>query len=269
MKIFAGPSSTSVPRQKPPIRFKMEKSANQSADIFIYDVIGDSWDGTTAKQFAADLRALGSIKTLNIYINSPGGSVDDGTAIYSNLRRHAARKIVHIDGLAASMASLVAMAGDEIRMANNALMMIHRPWGIAIGNEEDLIKAAGVLKKTGDMMVGTYAERSGASEADVAEMMADETWFTAQEAVDAGFADAISEDVQIAALAQYDVTALTKFKNVPETLRKAFAEKPANDTQLPLEAAAVSTATVTVTEVPAPHPAYMRAAVSMRRSPVK
>lgn len=110
--------------------FRMQASSNSEADIFIYDEIG-YW-GVTAKQFVNDLRALGDVTHINLYINSPGGDVFDGIAIYNALKHHGAPITVHIDGLAASMASVIAMVGNPVIMPENTMMMIHKPWGLLV-----------------------------------------------------------------------------------------------------------------------------------------
>ncbi|HBB9192092.1 TPA: Clp protease ClpP, partial [Escherichia coli] len=114
-----------------------------AADIFIYEEIGGF--GVTAKQFAEDLKALGDVSHINLRIHSPGGDVFEGIAIYNLLRNHPADITVYIDGVAASMASVVAMAGDRVVMPENAMMMIHKPWGISGGNAGDMRDYADLL----------------------------------------------------------------------------------------------------------------------------
>lgn len=204
--------------------FRMEKKGD-TGEIYIYDVIGGDWfgEGTTAKQFQKDLKALGDVKTLDIFINSPGGDVFDGVAIYNQLARHRAKKIVHIDALAASIASVIAMVGDEIEIASNGMMMIHRAWGLAIGNANDMRKLADTLEKVDSTIIGTYVARTGGEEAEITRMTDEETWLTAEEAVELGFADRAAEPVEMAALAKFD---LSNFKRVPEKLAEA-AKAPA------------------------------------------
>lgn len=222
-KIMAGPV---LPFRKgePRAYYKMEKKGS-AGEIYIYDVIGGDWfgEGTTAKSFQKELKALGDVATLNIYINSPGGDVFDGVAIYNQLYRHRARKVVHVDGLAASIASVIAMVGDEILIAGNGMMMIHRAWSVAIGNAIDLRKAAEALEKVDQTILNTYVERTDGDEGKILGMMDEETWMTAEEAVDLGFADRMTEPVEVAALAKFD---LKNFKRVPEAIAKA-AQTPA------------------------------------------
>jgi ATP-dependent Clp protease protease subunit len=199
----------------------------KSAEIFIYDVIGDPWEGTTGKQFKDDLKALGAVSTLNIFINSPGGSVFDGVAIFNQLDRHKARKVVHIDALAASIASVIAMAGDEIVIAANGMMMIHDPWTLAFGSAPELRKTADMLDRVRDTLLTTYVARTGGDADRIEAMMAEETWFGAEEAVDMGFADSIGNEVQIAAkLRGMD---LSGFKHAPPDLIEAIPAAEASD----------------------------------------
>ena len=191
----------------------------------IFDEIGDPFDGTTAKGFAADLKKLGNVNELNVFINSPGGSVFDGVAIFNQLKRHRARVAVHIEAMAASIASVIAMAGDEINIAANGIMMIHDPMGVTFGTADAMRHAAAVLDKVGGVILDTYVARTAGDAADISAMMAQETWMTAQEAVDQGFADEIGAELAIAA--KFD---LSKFKNAPEALlREAMAEPGIDD----------------------------------------
>lgn len=187
----------------------------KEAEIWIYEEIGaGGWfeGGLSAKQFAEDLKALGKLERILVHINSPGGDVFDGIAIYNILKQNSARVAVTIDGLAASIASVIAMAGDEISMAENALMMIHDPWSIGIGNSAELREVADRLDKVGGVLTDTYARKTGLEPAQIAEMMALETWMTAAEAQAQGFVDTVGEPLQMAAhfdLAKY------KFHNYP------------------------------------------------------
>jgi len=187
------------------------------ADLLIYDVIGESWDGgISAKQFATDLKALGDVKNINLHINSPGGLVYEGTTIYNTLVAHPATVNVHIDGMAASIASIIAMAGDHITMADNALMMIHDPWSFVIGNAMDFRKEAAALDKVKSNLVTTYVNRTGIDESDISNMMAAETWLTGDEAVNMGFADEVREGKKIAAHYNRDDLVRLHFNHVPE-----------------------------------------------------
>jgi ATP-dependent Clp protease, protease subunit len=160
---------------------------------------------------------------VNLRTNSPGGSVFAGVAIYNTLTRHPARIEVDVDGVAASIASVIAMAGDEIRMASNSLMMIHDPMGFAMGGSRDMRKTADLLDQVKGVIVDTYAKRTGTAAPKVGKMMADETWMTAAEAVNLGFASQITEEQRIAACYGFD---FSKFKHPPQILT---GNRPARD----------------------------------------
>lgn len=167
--------------------FKIEAKADD-AEIHIYDVVG--WPFISADEF---VRALGGIdaQTITVKINSPGGDVADGTAIYNALKDHPAKIVTQIDGLAASMASIIALAGDERRMASNAYYMIHNPWALALGDYRDMEKMHGLLVKVSDTLARTYAEHAKAGIRQIKTWMDDETWMVAKEAKERGFIDDI------------------------------------------------------------------------------
>ena len=174
-----------------------------SAEISIYDAIG-SFD-VNAKQFVDELKDINA-DTINLRINSPGGSVIDGNAMFNALQRHPAKVITHIDGLAASMASVIAMAGDEVHMADNALLMIHNPWTFSMGDADELRADADLLDKMSASILSSYG-RSQYEADELKNLMDEETWFTAQEAFDAGFVDHISTGLRAAA---GDITAMAE-----------------------------------------------------------
>lgn len=206
----------------PNIRFV---NRGKRGEIWLYDQVGEGFfGGMSAKSFANEVTKLGQVDTINLHINSPGGSVFDGVAIYNTLKNHPARVEVDIDGIAASIASVIAMAGDEIRMASNALVMIHDPYGMSMGNAGDMRKTADLLDQIKGVIVNTYAKRTGRPDAEIAKLMSDETWMTANEAVDLGFADATTEDQRIAAC--YG-TVFESFKHVPPSL--SGTKTPARD----------------------------------------
>lgn len=178
--------------------FEIKNANEQSADIFIYDVVGDPWVGMDAATVVKQISALTS-KKINLRINSPGGSVFDGMAIYNALARHSAEVTTYIDGIAASIASVIALAGKRVLIAENAMMMIHDPSAMAFGRAEDLRKTADVLDQVKETIINTYATRTGKGRDEIAKMMTDETWFTASEAVAANFADQSIEGVKAAA----------------------------------------------------------------------
>lgn len=223
-------------------QFKAEASTPGVGELMLYGDISDmSWwgDEVTPKQFKEDLDALGDISELRIYINSGGGDVFAGQAIHSMLKRHSATKTVYIDGLAASIASVIAMAGDKIIMPKNAMMMIHKCWTIALGNADDMRKMADDMDKIDESIIAAYVEKTGMETDDIIELMTDETWMTAQDALDYGFADEIEESKQVAAsmkngmlLINGQEMDLSRFQNVPEFPKvkkptRARAEPPA------------------------------------------
>jgi len=192
---------------------KVRAKGQHKAEVLIYEQIGkDFWDGSgvTAKQFVEDLQALGEVHEITVRINSPGGSVNDGVAIYNALKSHSAKVLVQIDAAAYSIASIIAMAGERITMAGNAMMMIHDPFTITAGNADEMRRVAAVLDLSADVMANTYAKRTGMDAAEIRELMKAETWFTAEQAVAAGFADEALEALPMAA--NFD---LSRFRNVP------------------------------------------------------
>lgn len=204
-------------------------SGEKRAELLLYGDISDSsWfgDEVTPKQFKADLDALGDVAELDIYINSGGGDVFAGFAIYNMLKRHAAKKTVYVDGLAASIASVIAMAGDKIIMPENAMMMIHNAWTIAIGNKAELRKVADEMEKIDGSLAGIYATKTGKSSEDIATLLDAETWFTAAEAVEAGLADEIEASKKLAASVNGDFLNLNGQKF--DLSRYKDATKPKN-----------------------------------------
>jgi len=194
----------------------------KTAEVFLYDVIGEGFfGGISAKDFVDQLGELGEIETLNVRINSPGGSVFEGVTIYNALVRHDANVVVHVDALAASAASLIAMAGDEIRIAENALMMIHDPMGFFYGSAAEMRKTATILDKVKSLSVNTYAARTKQTKKTLGAMMAEETWMDADEAKQLGFADEVTEAKQIDN--RFD---LSMFRHVPAHLQLAAGPVP-------------------------------------------
>lgn len=196
--------------------YSINSAANEGeTDLYIYDEIG--WYGITAEDFVSDLSAVNT-SIVNLHLNTPGGSVFDGVAIYNGLKSHSAKIVTHIDGLAASMGSVIALAGDEIRMAASGFFMIHNPWSIAIGDAAAFRKEADVLDKIAGTMAGVYAGKTGKALPDIRALMDEETWFTGAEAKDAGFVDAVfngDEDESSKVAAKFD---LSIFAKVPAPL---------------------------------------------------
>ena len=193
--------------------YTFKAKSELEAELLLYDEIGESFfgGGVSAKQFAEDLKAVKDAKVLNVRINSPGGSVFDGTAIYNQLTRFRGRVEVDIDGLAASIASVIALAGRPVRMAANALYMIHNPSGMVVGNAQDMRQMADVLDTVQSTIVSVYADHTTQSEKDLTKWMAAETWMTAAEAKERGFIDEITGAVAVTN--KFD---LSKFKHPPQ-----------------------------------------------------
>lgn len=180
------------------------------AEIDLYDEIG-FW-GITANDFKKQLRGI-TAEIIRLNINSPGGDVFDGIAMYNDLVDHPARIEVNVTGLAASAASLIAMSGDRVVMAANAFMMIHNAWGLTIGDRNDHREVADLLEKIDGALAGTYADRTGLATSAISQMMDKDTWLTAEEAIEQGFADEAGEAQEVSAL--FDLREEV-FKNMPE-----------------------------------------------------
>jgi ATP-dependent Clp protease protease subunit len=196
--------------------FRM-KTEQDRGEIFIYGIIGDGWsdDGVTAGRFKDELRALGNVKGIDLRIDSEGGGVFQARTIYTLLREHKAPVTVHIDGLAASSASFIAMAGNEILIADGAFMMIHNAWTFAIGDAAKLRKSADQLENVTDTIRKTYVGRTGQDIETITEKMNAETWFEAADAVEFGLADKVVGELKIAAA----VTDAWQYQNLPAALR--------------------------------------------------
>lgn len=171
-------------------------TSDQPDTISIFDVIGTDWwtgEGVTAKRISGALRSIGT-KPVTVSINSPGGDMFEGLAIYNLLREHPAEVTVKVMGLAASAASIIAMAGDRIEVGLGSFLMIHNAWGAVVGNRHDWRAAADVFEQYDAAMADIYAARTGQPVKEVARMMDAETFMRASEAVDKGFADATFND---------------------------------------------------------------------------
>lgn len=197
--------------------FQAAASDDAPATLSIYDEIG-YW-GVQAKDFRDALEAV-TAKVLNVEINSPGGDVFAGLAIYNMLKASGKEIVVKVMGVAASAASLIAMAGDRIIMPKNTMMMVHNPWSFAIGNADELRETADVLDKIGTGLLATYAAKTGLDEAEVGALLAKDTWMTADEALAKGFATEVVDAIE--AKAKFDLDEL------PESVRALFkaAEPP-------------------------------------------
>lgn len=168
--------------------YSIKNVADGNAEIWVYDEIG-YW-GVTAQDFIGELQDL-SASTIDLHLNTPGGDVFDGIAILNALRSHDASVTVYVDSLAASIGSVIAQAGDKRVMMRNSQMMIHKASTIAIGNDDDMEQMRDLLAKQNLNIANIYADRAGGEAADWIAAMAAETWYSAEEAVEAGLADEV------------------------------------------------------------------------------
>ena len=209
--------------------FKNAPDKNGEVELSLYDEIGSF--GIGAKEFIAELKEHKD-QHIHLRINSPGGEIVEGSAIYNALTRHKGGLTVHIDALAASMASVIAMSGDPVYMADNALLMIHNPWTLAAGEAKDLRKQADLLDTMKSNLIRAYQKKSGMDEKAIAKLMDEETWLDAVEAVALGFVDAIEDGIPAAASAKemrarFDNFAKAKMQNTD--ISEAEVSAPAAD----------------------------------------
>ena len=179
------------------------------ASLYIYDVIDEFW-GVSAAAVINELAQAEGAPVLNIYINSPGGSVFEARAIMAAIGRFSGKTVAHIDSLCASAATSIALSCNEVVMKEGALFMIHCASGMAYGDKEDMLTMAALLEKIELSIIKDYTDKTGMSDAEVLAMMEAETWFTAQEALAAGFIDRID-----AVKSAQNVWNLSAFKNAP------------------------------------------------------
>lgn len=226
-KVTALTSECALDRWQPAI----QAAAEDDNSISIYDVIGeDFWtgEGVTVKRIDAALRKIGN-RDVVVNINSPGGDVFEGIAIYNRLREHPAKVQVKVMGLAASAASIIAMAGDEIQIGEASFLMIHNAWVMAIGNQFDLREVADFLEPFDDALRDVYVQRTGADADEIAAMMKAETWITGKKAVETGFADTLlsaDETKKVENAARPEVNAL---RRVEANLCKDMPRSAARD----------------------------------------
>jgi len=184
-------------------------------EVMIYDEIG--MYGVDAKSFIDDVKNLPNDTSVLLRINSPGGSVIDGLAIYDAVSRLPQKVTSRIEGIAASMASVIALAADEVIMSENSLYMIHNVWGGEVGDSDDLRKAADLMDKMGERLVNIYVSKSGQTEEQIRSWMDEETWFNSSEAVEAGFVNLVEEPIKMAA--KFDINKYDyKNKSIVENL---------------------------------------------------
>lgn len=201
-------------------RFEVANAAADEATVYLYDMIVSSkadaewWGGVAAETFVPAFAAI-TAPVIHLRINSPGGDVFAARAMETAVRSHKSKVITHVDGYAASAATYLALAGDEIEIAEGGFFMIHNSWSIAMGNAADFRQTAGLLDQIDNTIVATYAKRTGLDESAIRDMLAAETWIGAQQAVEQKWADRVSAD-EVKDQVTWDVRAL-----------KEPAEKPA------------------------------------------
>jgi len=218
--LLATAPSRPTAQTRPWYRIQAQAAAPDAVDVNIYDAIGAWYDGISAKRFIEDLAALPeAVKTIRVHVNSPGGDVFDALAIANALRQHRARVEMYIEGLAASAATIVTNGGgDVIKIADNGLVMIHNPVGLAVGTAKDLRSVADALDRSGAAIVTSYQRVSALSREQLAAMMEAQTWMDADEAVANGFATEKVEGLKAAAV--LSPAAVARFGNVPEKFRE-------------------------------------------------
>ena len=203
-------------------KWKIKALNEGKAEIFIYSDIGyELWeDKTTAQLFAEELKSLGENTSIDLHINSNGGDVFDGQAIHTLIKNHKGFVTAYIDGLAASIATVIAMGADKVIMPKNAMMMIHNAWTGLYGNANDLRKMADDLDHINDTIVNTYLAKvkDKADETTIRELMNKESWLNAEECFNLGLCDEVSEPVKMAACLTKEQA--HKFKNAPKELIK-------------------------------------------------
>jgi ATP-dependent Clp protease, protease subunit len=200
----------------PAVPIRAEATTN-GLEVRVYDVI-DPWFGATAAAFADAIKGAASGTPLTVRVNSPGGDVFEGRAIASLIRAHAGPTRAIVDGLAASAASTVALAAQSTIMAKGAMLMIHQAWGFAVGNSAEMTATAALLDKVDGELAAEYAAKTGCTLKQAAEWMAAETWFTADEAVTAKFANSVADDP-----ATFAAWNLTAFDHAPSGLVERIA----------------------------------------------
>jgi len=196
---------------------------DSSAEILLYAPIGSFFEeDISARDVAETLNLLKNISNIIVRINSPGGEVFEGLAIYNSLVKHPAKIHVEIEGMALSIASVITMAGDSIIMSESSLFMIHNPLGFAIGDAEEMRKTAEMMDKAKATLIKAYRRQTNLSENTISTAMDAETWYTASEAKEAGFVTGIFEAQRVSA--KFDLDKY-KFKNVPSNQKLAPKNK--------------------------------------------
>lgn len=197
-------------KPRAPIR---SEAAGDDATIYLYEAVDDYW-GISAQEFVKELNGL-TAPTIHLRINSPGGDVFAARAIVTAIKAHPSNVIAHIDGVAASAATFIAVACDEVEMTDGALFMIHKAWALAFGNADELLALAALLEKVDDSIVADYMKKTKKAKAELEQWMRAETWFSAQEALDAGFIDRVYDGDPVE-----NAWDLSAFEHAPEAAKK-------------------------------------------------
>ncbi len=210
--------------------WSIKNLAPESIEILIYEQIGKDWwddSGISAKEFIEDLNSRGNVREITLRISSNGGSVFEGLAIYNILKSHQAEITVYIDSLVASIASVIAMAGDKIIQPENALIMIHDPTGEVWGTANEMRQMADALDKVKTGIVSAYREKTGLTDEEISALMSEEKWMLAAEALEKGFIDEVAGEVKMAACLD-----TSSFKKVPESIKNIIKKEKDKETPL-------------------------------------
>lgn len=223
--IFNNAKSAKAAQSKRPWFSIKNEASNEAAEILIYDEIGIyGWDGVTAESFVEQLKAIPRDREIVVGINSPGGSVANGLAIYNLLRARRDKVTTRIDGVAASIASVIALAGKEVKMPKAALFMIHNPWTYASGDAAEFRRFADALDVHAEAIAAAYHAKTGKPLDEIHAKMDEETWFTGQEARNFGFVDVLTDEpVDASALSKLNFSG---FRHVPEALNQTRNPQP-------------------------------------------
>ena len=198
--------------------WEIKNAKNEEAEIDVYGDIGDVGffgESVSARDFRKEVKALGKLRKLTVHINSMGGSMWDGISMHNTLKQTGYKVVTWVDGMAASAASIVAMGGSEVVMADGAELMIHNPWTIAMGDAAEFRKYADHLDKAKSELVSIYAKKSGQSEEHISDLMDAESFFNADEAVEIGLADLVQGDVLPIAASANQSLYEQRYKNLP------------------------------------------------------
>jgi ATP-dependent Clp protease, protease subunit len=221
--------------QEKKIFWNLKKTSNNAGELSLYGTVSEwSWwdDEITPRKFRDDINNLGEVEEIVVKLNSQGGDVFAGLHIYQVLKEHKAHITVRVEGLAASIASTIAMAGDKVIMPKGSMMMMHNPWTYTAGEANELRQTADVLDSIRDALVEVYVAKTGLDEEEIKSLLDSETWMTSSQAVERGFADELEENLQISASIRGETAVIngvemdwSKFEDAPE-LPKEPGPKP-------------------------------------------